>query len=259
MASSYRIYIDESGDEGFSFKPHAGGSSEWFVLSALIVRCENDHKLIESMRNSRKMLGRAEKEPLHFVKLSHQQRLAWVKEIAKLPIRCASVLIHKPSLPNPEVWTTNPYHLYRYSSRLLIERISWFCRDKHDPAKGDGTSQIYFSNRRRMSYDQLRDYWRKLKGEKEARIVWEHINPEKFAAINHDQLAGLQIADCIASAHWQGVSLDRYGNSEPRYFVEMKKIAYSFKNSAIGYGLKFWPDLKELRPSMEHLAPFDGL
>lgn len=36
MTSSFRVYIDESGDEGFTFLPNEQGSSRWLVLSALV-------------------------------------------------------------------------------------------------------------------------------------------------------------------------------------------------------------------------------
>lgn len=39
---AYRVYVDESGDEGFVFKPDGSGSLRWLVLSALVVREENN-------------------------------------------------------------------------------------------------------------------------------------------------------------------------------------------------------------------------
>lgn len=39
MASSFIAYIDEAGCEGFKF---GGGSSLWFVLSAVVTRREID-------------------------------------------------------------------------------------------------------------------------------------------------------------------------------------------------------------------------
>jgi hypothetical protein len=142
-----------------------------------------------------------------------------------------------------------------------MERVSWFCRDHHDPSKGDGTAEIIFSNRRRMSYADIQDYWRLLRDgphSDSVRIEWKHISPDKISAINHDQLAGLQIADCVASAYWHAVTIDKYGNNEPRYCLTLSKFAYRFSKSANGYGCKFWPDIEELKPSMPHLLAFDG-
>lgn len=262
MPSSFRIYIDESGDEGFAFKPAGAGSSEWFVISAAITRTSNDLALVSCMRESRAMLGKPVNQPLHFQKMEHGQRLAWVQKIASQRIRSISVFVHKPSIQDPEVFKSTPYHLYRYCSRLLMERVSWFCRDSHDPSKGDGTSEIFFSNRRKMSYTDLREYWQKLKDQnnpKDIRIAWDYIDPAKIAAVNHDQMAGLQIADAIASSHFKSVSLDRFGNNEPRYFLELNKVIYRRNKAVFGYGIKFWPTFETLRPSNMHLSVFDGL
>jgi len=262
MPSSFCVYIDESGDEGFTFLEDRRASSEWFVLSAIVLRKEKDHLVIQNMRDIRKLLGRDDRKPLHFVSLSHPQRVAWVQKCKELPMRTVSVLVHKKSLPEPEKYTRNPYMLYRYASRLLMERVSWLCRDYFNPKSGDGTAEITFSNRRRMSYDEIREYWTKLKNSPESsdvRIEWAHIDPAKIASVNHDQLAGLQIADCVASAHWQAVTLNQYSNHEPRYVKELDPLIYRFKTVSQGYGLKFWPSLKVLRPSCPHLEDFDGL
>jgi Protein of unknown function (DUF3800) len=51
---SHVAYIDEAGDEGFKFAVDGKkGSSEWFVLSAVIVRTEIDiatTKLVDRVR-----------------------------------------------------------------------------------------------------------------------------------------------------------------------------------------------------------------
>ena len=47
MSSSFVAYIDESGCEGFKFLADEQGSSRWFVLSALVLRKENDLLAVE--------------------------------------------------------------------------------------------------------------------------------------------------------------------------------------------------------------------
>lgn len=214
------------------------------------------------MREARRILGKPEKSPLHFCELKHPERVVWSKACSGLPIRSVSVIIHKKSLDDQENYTQNKYLLYRYASRLLMERVSWLCEAYYNPKSGDGIADITFSNRRRMSYEEIRDYWAKLKGsspEKDIRINWRHIDPCRMSAVNHDQLAGLQIADCFAASHFQAVNLNRYNNSEPRYLSEIKGLIYKHKGKTLGYGLKFWPALEKLRPSHPHLEIFDGL
>lgn len=128
---SYRVYIDESGDEGFVFHSDGSGSSRWFVLSAVVVRKKNDLALVRLLENVRVILRKTHKKELHFRDLKHEQRVPYVKQIATAHVKVISVLIHKPSLRDPEKFQSEKFLLYRYASRYLLERVSWLCRDKH--------------------------------------------------------------------------------------------------------------------------------
>ena len=103
-----------------------------------------------------------------------------------------SVLIHKPSITEPEIFQSEPFRLYRYATRLLVERVSWLCRDTRKDNEGDGSCELIFSNRSAMSYEDLRNYLLHLKDKPgtDARIDWNAIKPEQVRAVNHDQLAG---------------------------------------------------------------------
>ena len=91
MASSFVIYVDESGDEGFKFKEKASGSSEWFVLTAVITRKNSEPVLLETMRRIKAVLGRDPKHPIHFRELKHTQRVVCAQEIVKAPILTVSI------------------------------------------------------------------------------------------------------------------------------------------------------------------------
>ena len=69
MSSSFIAYIDESGDEGFVFNADGSGSSRWFVLSAVVIRRDNDLQLVSCLKETRALLHKAPKTPLHFVDL----------------------------------------------------------------------------------------------------------------------------------------------------------------------------------------------
>jgi hypothetical protein len=47
---SFVAYVDESGDEGFVFNADDGGSSRWFVLSAVVIRQVNDLQMVSCGR-----------------------------------------------------------------------------------------------------------------------------------------------------------------------------------------------------------------
>src|ERR1700693_1771256 len=145
---SFVAYIDEAGDEGFQFDK---GSSEWFILSAAIVEKDRDHHLIQMVRDTHSDFKKPADYVLHFRKLKHNRRLEWIGRIAASVCTVSSVLVHKPSLDSAIFRPESA--LYNYATRLLIERISWFCRDS-----GGGQVRMFFSNKANLSYQDLREY-----------------------------------------------------------------------------------------------------
>lgn len=242
MACSFVAYIDESGDEGFTFRPDGSGSSRWFVISALVVRKTNDLLLVDAGRRARTLLRFDPKKPIHFCKLKHEQRTPVARIVGELPVRTVSVLIHKPSIQDPENFQQQAYSLYRYASRLLLERVSWLCRDSHIAGQGDGKVDLIYSNRSAMSYDDLRDYLAQLhqNGGQDVRIDWNVVDQRMVRAVNHDQLAGLQLADVVASSIYQAVNPNLYGEVEERYLQLLQGTVYKHRGAHEGYGLKFW-------------------
>lgn len=243
MTVSFVAYVDESGDEGFKFLPNEQGSSRWFVLSALVVRKENDMQIVQLAKQAREILNKEPKKPLHFRELRHEQRVPLARLIGSAPVRTVSVLVHKPSIPEPEIFQQQAYALYRYATRLLVERVSWLCRDAKRTGHGNGFVEMVFSNRSAMSYDDLRGYLLKLRddgSERDVRVDWAVIDPVKIRAINHDQLAGLQLADAVASGVFFSVHRNPYGEVEDRYLRLLAKTVYRNREKTEGYGLKFW-------------------
>jgi hypothetical protein len=243
MACSFVAYIDESGDEGFMFREDGSGSSRWFVISALVVRKTNDLQLVDAAKRARELLRFAPKKPIHFCKLRHEQRTPVARIVGELPVRTVSVLIHKPSIQEPENFQQQAYSLYRYASRLLLERVSWLCRDAHVAGQGNGKVDLIYSNRSAMSYDDLRGYLTQLHdqpGGQEVRIDWNVVDESMVRAVNHDQLAGLQLADVVASSVYQAVNPNLYGEVEERYLELLRRTVYKHKGTHEGYGLKFW-------------------
>ena len=255
---SFRAYVDESGDEGFVFNADGSGSRRWLVLSAVVVRLRNDLKLVETLKTARQLLGRQPKQQLHFADLKHEQRVPYARLIADAPIRTVSVLIHKPCIKEPEKFRSEKFLLYRYATRYLLERVSWLCRDQRIEGEGDGQTDLVFSNRSIMSYEDLRSYLRLLKGQSDpmdVRIDWNVIAPENVRAVNHDQLAGLQVADAVASSFYYAVTINRYGEAEDKYARLLLRTVYQHKKVKLGYGLKFWPEeMEKLKSANPHIA-----
>jgi hypothetical protein len=263
MPASFRIYVDESGDEGFVFRPDGSGSSRWLILGAVIVRHENDRDCVRCLDVVRQVLRRKPRQPLHFTDMRHEHRLPYVREIKKTACRLAAVLIHKPSIQEPEKFAVGRHQLYRYASRLLLERVSWCCRDHCKPGVGDGSAEVVFSNRAQMSYDELRDYLRHLKANADAlqvRIDWSVIDPDRIEAKPHGDLAGLQMADAVSSGLKYAVLPNEFSDTETRYTEPLRQVFYRHKQTLLGYGLKFWPvNTTGLVADQPHLKFFETL
>ncbi len=234
MPCSFVVYIDESGDEGFVF---GSGSSEWFVLSAVVTLKDEDLQTVKLVDRVRQRLGRPEHKPLHFRDLRHEHRLPFIAEIARASLRVVTLLIHKPSLREPEELRRGSL-LYFRAAHDLLERVGRLCRDGR-PRAGDGTAEVVFSNRSGMSYEDLIESMR--------------IDRFEGTAIRHDQIyahaagrrTGLQIADAVASGFFKAVEPTDYGHTEDRYARMLKPVLYRKEGVYQGYGLKLWPQPKE--------------
>ena len=241
MSASFVVYVDESGDEGFSF---GWGSSDWFVLSAAITRKPRDLDTVKLVDTVRANLKKPAQKPLHFRDLRHEHRLVFVDAISQAALKTVTVLVHKPSLKEVEKFEER-YRLYFCAVRHLLERVSWFCRDhRHPHDAGDGAAEIVFSNRSGMSYTDLREYMARLKRQSQVQdggINWAVINPEEITSYTAGKRMGLQIADAMASSFFYAVQPSQYGFIEGRYARMLKPVVYHREGRYLGYGLKFSP------------------
>lgn len=265
MHPSFMVYIDESGDEGFVFNNDGSGSSRWFVLSAVVIRKVNDLQMVSCLKEVRQVLGKGPKTPLHFVDLKHEQRVPYIRRVGELPIRTVNVLVHKPLIAEPEKFQNTKYLLYRYATRMLLERVSWLCRDHRQPGEGDGFAEIVFSNRSNMSYEDIREYLRLLIRQhdgdpQKVQIDPTVIDPERIRSVEHFKLAGLQVADAVASGFHFAVKVNRYGETETGYVPHLKNTLYRHQKTALGYGIKTWPeDFATLKAKAHETLSLEGL
>lgn len=248
-------FVDESGDEGFKMET---GSSEWFVLSAVIVRAEIELQTVKLVDDVRTQIGTAPGKALHFRKLEHERRLPVIERISKAPVRIMSVLAHKPTLKGSTL-VTRP-RLYFYCTRLLLERISWFCRYAPTaPGMSGCSAKVVFSYRGGTPYSELIDYVKRLQSGAEdgsVRIHWPAIDVEAICSLGHEKSMGLQIADAAAGAFFAAVTKSKYGYTEDRYARMLRPVVYHRGGNYLSYGLKFMPDLSRLP---EVAGPFDWL
>ncbi len=248
MSASFVAYVDESGEEGFKFRrtPEVQSSSDWFVLASLITRKQTDAptvKLIDAVRSEFNLPPR---KHVHWKKLKHPQKVRYAQMMTSLQARIIAVCVYKPALLEPEKFQQR-YRLYFYAVRLLLERVSWLARDKHNPSKwgGDGTVEVLFSNRQGMSYEEMREYLKLLQRQqaagKDIQIEFDRVSPDNIKTRTAGRSMGLQLADAAAGAFFNALERDRYGNTEPRYVQMMAPLLYRHQGTLLGYGLKLLP------------------
>lgn len=264
---TFVAYIDESGDEGFKF---SAGSSEWFVLSAAVVRASDDLaqvKLIDDVRDRLNQDRKPEhqfppRKPLHFRDLKHEQRKFYAARVGQADLKTISVLVHKPDLASPERFAVQS-RLYFYAVRLLVERISWYCRDhRRKDDGGDGSVNLVFSNRATMDYQALNRYLCHLEDSRDEfsyQAAPGIIRPDQFETHTHGRRMGLQIADAVASSYYYAVWVSPYGFTEDTYARLLVPRAYRHNGLLWGYGVKIVPrESEERRRKGEFLPGWEG-
>ncbi len=239
---SFHAFIDESGDEGFIFKDHPEkASSEWFAISACIVRATRMLPASRELRSTFDPIEAARKAPAHFAALPHDARVAVVNGIAKLPIRVAVVAINKRSLKPGHTLGGNR-RIHFYAARYLLERISWIARDHTNPGEGNGQCKLTFSHCKGLSYSILSDYFEKLKGQ-QTQIAWDHVDSQEIKVLPHADSVWLRAADATASSATQALELSRHGFCEHRYITTLKPAIYNIKGNYLSYGMKIFPQV----------------
>ncbi|MBI4723537.1 MAG: DUF3800 domain-containing protein [Rhodomicrobium sp.] len=218
-AIPYRFvaYIDEAGDQGFVFRENPkGGSSRWFVLSAVIVTKEADTNVLPLARDIRKRIGIGPKDVIHFMHLGHERRVSIADAISRANLDIVSVIINKKEISGPV--------------KLIFEH----CRN--------------------LNYDDMKSYIEFLRGRTPERtgqfgdlapgpirIHWPTIRSDLFEIHEKTKYAGLQLADCAASSIKCALELSPYGFTEHRYAKIIKPRVNQRRGNYTSYGLKFFP------------------
>lgn len=234
MEPVFTAYIDESGDQGFEFRePQHMGSSRWFIISAVVTKTSQKAIIRKNLDDLRAELNMQSNQIIHFSKLNHAQRVLATDRISRMPLRIVSVLVHKPDLANPETFRDEGYRLYFFTLRLLLERVSWLCRDHEQ----EGRCKLIFEHCKSLRYDDLDQYIQRLKT-KNTKIDWDSIKTDKLFVENKKSIAALQLADCSASS-FQWALAEKHKFTEHRFAKNLKPVVYCNGLNYRSYGLKF--------------------
>jgi hypothetical protein len=243
---SFHAYIDESGDEGFKFKdPPERGSSEWFLLSAVIVR---ETRLAAASRLLNALIGPIEerrKAPIHFTNLNHDQQVGVIHGMAKMPVRLITVCVNKRQLGG-EHGLGRDRRLYFYCVRFLLERISWLTRDRSVAGEGNGRCRLTFSACKGLSYANLSEYLGVLAAG-QSQVAWDHVDIERIKVQPHNESIWLRTSDAAVSGFARALELSPHGLCEDRFARLLRPVVYCYQEKYLSYGVKLFPS----RPAVE--------
>ena len=232
LGMRFNCYIDESGDEGIGT-----GGTRWFILGALIVDDSIDLKTSEMILRIRHTLGKGPKDTLHWTNIrNHDKKLYICKELLTEEWKYVCVVTDKTH-PFVEQATglKEKWNLYFYSTRLLLERLSWYARDK-----SDGKAKLIFEKRTNMDYCELNNYLMRLRGWiPPTQIDWPHIDWRNPEILSKEKSRLLQATDMVCGALSDGLEHTRLGNIEPRYILSLKERFYRRGSNVFSYGMKF--------------------
>ena len=256
MASpaTFVAYIDEAGDEGFKF---GQGSSEWFVLGAVILRRASEMpeiKLIDDVR-ARLNRGRAAdrqfpaKKALHFRDLQHDVCKYYANRIAQADLTSVVILIKKRDWIRDSHTSADRKKagamLYGGASVVLADAISSHCLSAYNSSEGgDGSVDLVFSSRSSLNYEDLSGFINFVvtnpeNADHRGRATADIIRASQIRAVMHSKSMGLQIADAVTSSYFKAVEKSADGFTEDAYVRLLLPCAYRSGGELFGHGARF--------------------
>lgn len=229
----YNCYIDESGCEGFN-----KNSTDWFLLSAVIVNSINDRSVGEAVQEfiDEYYVAHNRTEPLsgvHWRSLSDNQKKKYISNISTKNFCQIIIAINKGKLDRAH-YINHSGALYRYTFKLLIERISWYV------GRRDGWAKIVCSEGTSIKINEMRAYIASEMSIRNTRIK-KVLDPTKFKTSTMKKNIMLRVADACVSAYGNAFNKGSRNRRNPYYANEIAEKLYRYNGNIIKYGLKIFP------------------
>lgn len=254
----YIAYIDEAGDDGVRAKgPDERKASDWMVISAVVIRANREGEVVGWVRDLIKQIGQHQITHLHFLKLPDDKKLLVCREIAKLHIRTFSVLSHKSNMigyrnlraerarVNKTAW------FYCWMTRLLLERITAYCSNRSLKDYNEKrVIRFELSDRGGVKIDDVRNYYKYIGQQSKMGMMYLDQFDLDWTVFDHKELyifpnkmrAGLQLADCVASAFFAGLEPKEDGGTKPEFAKELlPRVCPDKKGRRYGFGVRTMP------------------
>jgi len=219
----FLAYFDEAGDPGVkSVAPiDPNGASEWFTVGCVVLKVENERLPVELIKRLKDELRSSQRPDLHFRHLSEPKKLHVCTALANERLRAFVLVSNKKNMrhyrnANAEALSLHPNNwFYNYCIRILLERVSEWCElysKKHEGAPRH--VKLIFSKRGGHSYRHVQTYTELLGIQAHTERLYQQARSPKFSVldhrlidvIQHEQNAGCQLADIVASAFYQAAN-----------------------------------------------------
>jgi hypothetical protein len=271
----YVLFVDESGDDGYSkvWPIDRDGASEWLILAGVLLKVDNHLGPVEWVREFKRGIRGAQRPDLHFYSLSDVKRLEACEFITTKPVRCFAVISNKRNMRGyrnmrAERWDTrNP--MYNWMLRILLEKASHYCawrsiRDYREMR----CMRVEIAARGGVSLARIRVYLYKLRNQSQMGRLWVSRDDIAWACMDEKQIevfpahkrAGIQLADTVASAFGQAVDVRDGGPPDPRYAEAILKVMPQSGGTRVDASLKLLPGLPDIRKAglgEEHIRFFE--
>jgi hypothetical protein len=244
----WHAYVDECGDRGWKLRPEKPtpatdrGASGIFGATVVLVPDGAQSAILTAWEAAGVDIGRPPGTPIHWVNVKgHSQRRHLAQTLgARNDLKTISVVLCKRHLPNAGA-IRNAEYLYNWTLRLLLERISWFAKDR------GAEVTLTFAQIKGIAPTIINAYLTLLKG-RSTNIEWRHVRlPAKVDTPANRAM--LQLADTASGAVYQAFEPDEFGSTEQVYLSDMKPVIWRRHpgGSLAGRGLKLgpWPDPTE--------------
>ena len=157
--------------------------------------------------------------------------------------------------------------LYWWLTRLLLERVTVFCAKKSNTLYGSQRPlKIIFSQRGGMSYDRLTRYLDRIRAQTEegslylktGNLDWSVIDLDQIYVAAHKNEVGVQLADVVAGAFYQAVSVDGKRPCDTQFAELLLPRMYRGRSGLIlGNGVKPMPGVPKMNLLPEQRRIFE--
>ncbi|WP_424922527.1 DUF3800 domain-containing protein [Streptomyces sp. wa53] len=206
-------FIDEAGQ-----RSHSLGSSDHFVMSAVVVADPDLAQGSSFLAGLRRDLGRRPGDALHWRNLRrHSDRLHAAKSLAEQEWAtiCSVVVCKRLIPPAAGASPLNDDQAYLATLHFLLEYLSWLARDS------GAVVDYTLAHVVRFSTTKLRAFESSMRHSASSQVAWGALDPKGGRIDQPSRVEMLQCADLAASATFAAFNADHFGNTEPRYLREL--------------------------------------